>query len=119
MSGIKYLYQRIDFAQLELRTAIIRNNALHDLTLITMIVARFVITRVFLNTYSTERIANLRSSSIIKKIITLIKKLSNLQSSHYRNATTDPKGSTEHTLGTANIEDSSHVNDTIGNVRIT
>jgi hypothetical protein len=55
---MKYLYLRTDFAQLEIRTSIICNNALHDLALITMIVARFVVTEGFLNTNSMERIAN-------------------------------------------------------------
>jgi hypothetical protein len=43
-------------------------------------------------------IANKRSSAVIS--ILLINKISKLQSSHYRNVSTDPWESTEHTLGT-------------------
>jgi len=43
----------------------IRNNASHDLTLIKMIVARFVGTGISPSRHSNERIANLKSSPII------------------------------------------------------
>jgi len=99
VSRIKYLYLRTDFAQLEIRTGIICNNSVHVLALITMTVARFVVTGGFLNTYFTERIANYRSSSIIKKSIILIKKLSNLQSRRYMNVSTDPLGNDSESLG--------------------
>jgi hypothetical protein len=87
-----------------------------DLTLIKIVVAHYGVTRCFLNIHSKGstkyiyRVLKNFHDFILKNYYSSFKEISELQSSPYRNVSTDslvadPLGSAEHTLGTTGLND--------------